>query len=248
MNGLSVGLQPLVSNLNLPTVIKTATFPGEEEESLVIATQVGEVFYTRNNTLELLLDIGESVIELGTNGGYDERGLIGLAFHPDFSNNGLFYLYYSLAGSQGSGALSGRFAPDPCRPETLSLSWNDREVRYDHIDTLEEWIFQDNGRSARRRTLLNLRRPFMNHNGVNTLNFSPETGRLILTTGDGGLAYDPFNLAQSNIEIAGKIVEIDVSMDVFNDDIPVITRFNELPEQIQQALTVTNRHSLSQCQ
>lgn len=238
MNGFSVGLLPLVSDLNLPTVIKTATFPGEKEESLVIATQVGEIFYTRNNTLKMLLDISDSVIELGTNGGYDERGLLGLAFHPDFSNNGLFYLYYSLAGSQGPGALSGGFTPNPCRPETLNLSWTEREVRYDHIDTLEEWIFAANGQAVKNRALLNLRRPFMNHNGVNTLNFSPETGRLVLTTGDGGLAYDPFNLAQDNIEIAGKIVEIDVAVNVVNDDIPVITRFNELPEQLQQSMTV----------
>lgn len=238
MNGISVGLQPLVYNLNLTTVIKTVIFPGEQEESLVIATQVGEIFYTRNNTLELLLDISSDVIRLGTNGGYDERGLIGLAFHPDFTNNGLFYLYYSVAGSQGPGALSGRFIPDPCSPETLNLRWTDRENRYDHINTVEEWVFQHNSQPIRRRTLLNIRRPFMNHNGVNALNFSPETGHLVLTTGDGGSAYDPFNLAQNNMEIAGKIIEIYVSMDVFIDNVPVVTRFDELPQQIQQSLSV----------
>ena len=238
MNGISVGLQPLVYNLNLTTVIKTVIFPGEQEESLVIATQVGEIFYTRNNTLELLLDISSDVIRLGTNGGYDERGLIGLAFHPDFTNNGLFYLYYSVAGSQGPGALSGRFIPDPCSPETLNLRWTDRENRYDHINTVEEWVFQHNSQPIRRRTLLNIRRPFMNHNGVNALNFSPETGHLVLTTGDGGSAYDPFNLAQNNMEIVGKIIEIYVSMDVFIDNVPVVTRFDELPQQIQQSLSV----------
>ena len=238
MNGISVGLQPLVYNLNFTTVIKTVIFPGEQEESLVIATQVGEIFYTRNNTLELLLDISSDVIRLGTNGGYDERGLIGLAFHPDFTNNGLFYLYYSVAGSQGPGALSGRFIPDPCSPETLNLRWTDRENRYDHINTVEEWVFQHNSQPIRRRTLLNIRRPFMNHNGVNALNFSPETGHLVLTTGDGGSAYDPFNLAQNNMEIVGKIIEIYVSMDVFIDNIPVVTRFDELPQQIQQSLSV----------
>ena len=238
MNGISVGLQPLVYNLNFTTVIKTVIFPGEQEESLVIATQVGEIFYTRNNTLELLLDISSDVIRLGTNGGYDERGLIGLAFHPDFTNNGLFYLYYSVAGSQGPGALSGRFIPDPCSPETLNLRWTDRENRYDHINTVEEWVFQHNSQPIRRRTLLNIRRPFMNHNGVNALNFSPETGHLVLTTGDGGSAYDPFNLAQNNMEIVGKIIEIYVSMDVFIDNVPVVTRFDELPQQIQQSLSV----------
>lgn len=238
MNRLSVGLRPLVINLNLPTVIKTAILPGEQEENLIIATQVGEIFYVRNNTIYTLLDITGNVIELGANGGYDERGLLGLAFHPDFSINGLFYIHYSVAGTEGSGAQHDNFLPDPCNPDTMHLSWTDRENSFNHIDTVEEWILQNDDQPRRRRTLLNLRRPFANHNGVNSLNFSPETGRLVLTTGDGGSAYDPYNLSQNIMEIAGKIIEIDVSMDVFFDDVPVVTRFEELPEQIQATLTV----------
>ncbi|WP_204266964.1 hypothetical protein, partial [Citrobacter youngae] len=46
-------------------------------------------------------------------------------------------------------------------------------VQYDHIDTIEEWILQSNGQPLKRRTLLHIKRPFFNHNGVNTLNFSP---------------------------------------------------------------------------
>src|SRR6185437_14971273 len=76
------------------------------------------------------------------------------------------------------------------------------------------------------------------HNGVNRLNFSPETGKLVLTTGDGGSGYDPFNLSQDMMEIAGKIIEIDVSKYTFIDNPPVVTRFNELPTTIQETLTV----------
>jgi len=238
MQRLRVGLRPIVNNLNLPTVIKTVIFPGEEEESLVIATQVGEIFYVRNDTVSLLLDIRRNIIDLGAAGGYDERGLLGLAFHPDFYYNGLFYIHYTLAGTQGPGALSGRFVPDPCYRDTLNLVWSNRENRYDHIDTVEEWMVQENGSPVKRRTLLNLRRPFMNHNGVNTLNFSPETGRLVLATGDGGSGFDPFNLAQNDMEIAGKIIEIDVDMDVFIDNMPAVTRFDELPQSVQASLTV----------
>lgn len=241
MNRLRVGLQPIVNNLNLPTVIKTTIFPGDQEESLVIATQIGEVFFIRNNTIGTLLDISREIIELGSNGGYDERGLLGLAFHPDFYYNGLFYLHYSVAGTQGSGALTGGFSPNPCDINSLNLRWMDRENRYDHIDTVEEWMLQDGNPPIRRRTLLNLRRPFMNHNGVNSLNFSPETGRLVLTTGDGGAGYDPFNLAQNNMEIAGKIIEIDVDMDIFVDNMPVVTRFDELPQSVQTSLTVISK-------
>lgn len=103
---------------------------------------------------------------------------------------------------------------------------------------MEEWILPPNGQPQKRRTLLNLRRPFFNHNGVNSLNFSPETGKLILTTGDGGAGYDPFNLSQNDMEIAGKIIEIDVVKNTFIQNPPVVTRFYELPVPIQETLTV----------
>src|SRR5699024_5135797 len=86
--------------------------------------------------------------------------------------------------------------------------------------------------------LLNLIRPFSNHNGVNSLNFSPETGKLVLTTGDGGSGYDPFNLSQDDLELAGKIIEIDVDQKTKIPNPSPVTRFNELPYSIQETLTV----------
>jgi hypothetical protein len=235
---VKVSLRPIISKINLPTVMKTAILPGDSIENLFIATQVGEIFCIRNGTAETFLDIRPRVIKLGANGGYDERGLLGLAFHPEFYYNGLFYLHYSQAGTQGPGALSESFQPDPCDSKTLSLKWSDRETKYDHIDTVEEWSLQPNGQPQKRRTLLNLRRPFFNHNGVNSLNFSPETGKLVLTTGDGGSGYDPFNLSQDIMEIAGKIIEIDVVKNTFINEPPIVTRFDELPAAIQETLTV----------
>jgi hypothetical protein len=245
---VKVRLRPIVSKINLPTVIKTTILPGDSTETLFIATQVGEIFYIRNGGIGTLLDIRQRVIKLGASGGgYDERGLLGLAFHPDFYYNGLFYLHYSAAGTQGPGALSNSeaarqglpefFKPNPCEPETLNLKWTNREAQYDHIDTVEEWGLKSNGPPQKRRTLLNLRRPFFNHNGVNSLNFSPETGNLVLTTGDGGSGYDPFHLSQDDMEIAGKIIEINVAKNLYYNP-PVVTRFNELPASIQETLTV----------
>lgn len=238
MRNISVNLQPLITNLNLPTVIKTAYLPGDTVERLFIATQVGEIYYLGNGTVETFLNIRDQVIELGKeSGGYDERGLLGLAFHPNFHNNGLFYIHYSVAGSQGPGALEQPFSPNPCDLDSLNLSWQDRENRYDHIDTVEEWsIMTDDAAPEKLKTILNLRRPFMNHNGVNSLTFSPETGKLILATGDGGSAYDPFNLSQNLMEIAGKVIEIDVDMQINNLNPPVVTRFDELPINIQGTL------------
>nr|WP_263326902.1 PQQ-dependent sugar dehydrogenase [Neobacillus sp. Marseille-Q6967] len=236
---VKVGLRPIVSKINLPTVLKTAILPGDSMERLFIATQVGEIFYIGNGDIRTFLDIRPRIIKLGVSGGgYDERGFLGLAFHPQFYYNGLFYLHFSVAGTQGPGAQPDPFNPNPCDPGTLSLRWINRETQYDHIDTVEEWILQSNGHPQKRRTLLNLRRPFFNHNGVNSLNFSPETGKLILTTGDGGSGYDPFNLSQDDMEIAGKIIEIDVGKNTFINNPPVVTRFHELPAPIQETLTV----------
>lgn len=236
---VKVGLQPIVSKINLPTVLKTTILPGDSIERLFIATQVGEIFYIGNGDIRTFLDIRPRILKLGASGGgYDERGLLGLAFHPDFYYNGLFYLHYSVAGTQGPGALSESFKPDPCDPKTLNLRWMDRETKYDHIDTIEEWILQANGQPQKRRTLLNLRRPFKNHNGFNSLNFSPETGKLVLTTGDGGSGYDPFNLSQDDLEIAGKIIEMDVGKNLYINNPPIVTRFNELPTPIQETLMV----------
>lgn len=218
-------------------------------ERLFIATQVGEIFYIRNGSLSTFLDIRSRILKLGFSGGkYDERGLLGLAFHPQFYYNGLFYLHYSVVGTQGPGALPSSevsrqdlpefFKPNPCDPKTLNQKWINRETNYDHIDTVEEWILQPNGQPQKRRTLLNIRRPFFNHNGINSLNFSPETGKLVLTVGDGGSGYDPFNAAQNDMEVAGKIIEIDVAKNIFINNPPVVTRFNELPAPIQETLTI----------
>lgn len=238
MKKVKVRLRPIVSKINLPTVLKAATLPGDSMERLFIATQVGEIFYIGNGVIHTFLDIRSRIIKLGAGGGYDERGLLGLAFHPEFYYNGLFYLHYSVAGTQGPGALPEPFKPNPCDPATLNLRWTNRETKYDHIDTVEEWIVQSKGQPQKRRTLLNLRRPFLNHNGVNSLNFSPETGKLVVTTGDGGSGYDPFHLSQDDMEIAGKIMEIDVGKDIWVNNPPVVTRFNELPAPIQETITI----------
>jgi hypothetical protein len=235
---VKVKLRPIVNNINLPSVLKTAILPGETVERLFITTQVGEIFYIRDDVIVPFLDIRSRIIELGAPNGYDERGLLGLAFNPEFNRNGLFYLHYSVAGTQGPGALSESFKPNPCDARTLNLKWENRQNKYDHIDTVEEWVVERNGNSRKVRTLLNIRRPFFNHNGVNSLNFSPETGRLVLTTGDGGTGFDPFNLSQNDMEIAGKIIEINVRENTFINDPPIVTRFNELPIPIQETLTV----------
>ena len=75
---IKVNLQPIVKNINLPTVLKTAIMPGDSEESLFIATQVGKIFYISKGSINTFLDIRSQIIKLGTsNGGYDEQDLSG---------------------------------------------------------------------------------------------------------------------------------------------------------------------------
>ncbi|HEY4549733.1 MAG TPA: glucose dehydrogenase, partial [Bacillus sp. (in: firmicutes)] len=100
MTKVKVRLRPIVSKINLTTVLKTTILPGDSMERLFIATQIGEIFYIGNGVIRTFLDIRPRIIRLGgSSGGYDERGLLGLAFHPDFYYNGLFYLHYSVAGT-----------------------------------------------------------------------------------------------------------------------------------------------------
>ena len=75
---VKVGLRPIASKLNIPTVLKTTILPGDSVERLFIATQVGEIFYISNGAIRTFFDIRPQIIKLGgSGGGYDERGLLG---------------------------------------------------------------------------------------------------------------------------------------------------------------------------
>jgi len=232
VKNICVKLKPLVKGINRVVVLKTAILPGEEIERLFFATQIGEIFYLKDGDVIPFLDIKDSIIKIDKT---EERGFYGLAFHPNFHYNGLFYLHYGVVGTEGKDPLSS-FTPNPDKKETLNLKWENREINYNHIHTVEEWIYKVDSKPSKRRTLLNIRRPFGNHNGFNSLNFSAENNRLVLTTGDGGLGYDPFNLSQDINEIAGKIIEIDVSN--FVDNKVVTSRFEELPNDVIPLLTI----------
>ena len=58
-----------MSNINLPTVLRTAILPGDTVERLFIATQVGEIFYIEDDGVRTFLDIRSRIIELGTANG-----------------------------------------------------------------------------------------------------------------------------------------------------------------------------------
>jgi len=139
---------------------------------------------------EPFLDITDRVVELDP--GYDERGLLGFAFHPDFAENGRAFAYYSAPLREGGPA-----------------GWN-------HTAVLAEFTLGDDGRldPASERVLLEVDQPQMNHNGGQLL-FGHD-GFLYLGLGDGGAANDvaeghpPLGNGQDVTTLLGSVLRLDV--------------------------------------
>ena len=135
------------------------------------------------------LNLSGAIIQSG------ERGLLGLAFPPDYASSGRFYVSFSAAdGGQGAGhTVVARFhrSSDPLVAEPSS--------RFDL-----RW-------SAGERFI---RQPYDLHKAGH-LAFGPD-GYLYVASGDGGMdatdAGDPQNLAQDVSSLLGKILRIDVSV------------------------------------
>jgi glucose/arabinose dehydrogenase len=116
--------------------------------------------------------------------GYIEEGFLGLAFHPDFAENGHFYVYY--------------FAPGAAERPVRSVI-----ARY----TLSA---EDLGRAdpASEQVVLEVPQPDGSHNG-GQLAFGPD-GYLYIALGDGGCCGDPMGRAQDRTSLYGTVLRIDV--------------------------------------
>lgn len=109
-----------------------------------------------------------------------ERGLLGLAFHPNYASNGYFFVNYTRSGD-GATVVS-RFTRSSTDPNKA--------------DSLSEFIF------------LTITQPFSNHNGG--IVFFGLDGYLHIGMGDGGSGGDPGNRAQNLNELLGKVLRINV--------------------------------------
>ena len=229
---VNVSLKPVMIGIDLPTVIKTAVIPGDDKESLFVATQPGIILIRRMGSTITFLDITNKVLDSTSNREIpDERGLLGMAFHPKFSENGKYYLHYSERNS--SGIRVDAMMPRYNDFRTKCQQWNNRKTHYDHIDTIQEWKLKDD-KSTLKRTYLRIKQPFANHNGINTLTWSPELNTLLVSLGDGGFAYDPFNLSQNPNDVYGKIISVNVNKYKPKCDIEPITRFSELHHEAKK--------------
>ena len=70
--------------------------PGDDTDRLFVLEQPGTIKVFANNQeteqVDIFLDITSIVDQ---DGGYTEEGLLGLAFHPNFTDNGYFYVNYT---------------------------------------------------------------------------------------------------------------------------------------------------------
>lgn len=159
--------------------------PGDPR--LFVVGQNGQIWiYDRGGLraepfLDLSLEAGGPVVSGA------ERGLLGLAFHPRYAENGRFFVYYTteVAGADGGTQAYDVVARYEARPE-------DR--------------FRADAGSG--RVLLSIADPFATHNG-GMMEFG-EDGLLYIGNGDGGDANDPFNHAQDRGSLLGKMLRLDV--------------------------------------
>ena len=97
MTDESLGVEVAVGGLTEPTAM---AFIGEDE-FFVTEKSTGEVHRATEG------DLGEPVLDLAVNF-FDERGLLGIAVHPEFSTNAFVYLYWTASGEgEGEGGLLG---------------------------------------------------------------------------------------------------------------------------------------------
>src|SRR6267143_3027726 len=93
-----LGVRKVVSGLTTPTTIAFI----DDDDILVLEKNTGKVRRVMNGVLQQ-----GSVLQLPVNF-FSERGLLGIALHPDFEENGLVYLYWT---ESSTGTVSGN-APD----------------------------------------------------------------------------------------------------------------------------------------
>jgi glucose/arabinose dehydrogenase len=129
-----------------------------------------------------------------------ERGLLGLAFHPDFAVNGYFYVYYTAAQTNQTRSVISRFSVMADNP--------------DQADPGSELV------------LLEFEQPHNKNNG-GQLAFGPDDGYLYIASGDGGITGDPDNNSQNLANLLGAILRIDVdnTTDTQNYAIPADNPF-----------------------
>jgi glucose/arabinose dehydrogenase len=167
--------QMVVSGLKQPEGLVNAR---DGSGRLFIVEQAGLVRILKDGAIlpTPFLDLTQKVICCG------ERGLLGLVFHPKYTENGYFYVDYTENVNSQLYTVIARYSVSASDPNQAD---NSSEVR-----------------------LLRIEQPYQNHNG-GEVQFGPD-GYLYIGMGDGGSAGDPLGNGQSMQTLLGKILRIDV--------------------------------------
>jgi len=169
----AIGLEKVAGGLEHPTEVVF-----DPAGRMFVVEQHGRIRLVKNGQLDdkpYFLDIQKSVFDQG------ECGLLGMALHPDFAKNGLFYVNYTTKKPRLR-TIVGEFHVDP---------------QSDHCDAGAE------------RVVIAIDQPYANHNG-GQIKFGPD-GMLYIGMGDGGSHDDPHNASQDVHNLLGKILRIDVN-------------------------------------
>jgi hypothetical protein len=171
-----IELLPFASGLTNPIDIADAG-----DERLFIVQQRGLIrIINPDGTVnaEPFIDLAGLVSQSG-----NERGLLGLAFHPNYNQNGYFFVNYTR--SSDGATVVARFSVDTEDPD---LADPDSQ-----------------------KIIKTIAQPYSNHNGGNIL-FGPE-GYLYIAVGDGGSGGDPDDYAQNHMSLLGKMLRIDIDVE-----------------------------------
>lgn len=204
--GPGITLQLMTDKVQSPVALAVA---GDGSNRLFICQKEGKVWIVHNGKLlaEPFLDVSNQMVKI--NPGYDERGLLGMAFHPDFIKNHKFYVYFS--------------APS-----------NNNES--DHKSILAEYQVSANSNKAdasSKRIVMEIEEPESNHNGGDIV-FGPD-GYLYICLGDGGGGGDKHGSTgngQNLGTLLAKILRIDINGSPYSvpKDNPFIGRVGVRPE------------------
>ena len=144
----------------------------DNSHRLFVIDQVGKIWIidaAGNKLTTPFMDVTSMMVPLMP--GFDERGLLGFAFHPDYMVNGRFFIYYQLPPRAGG-------------PET-GVAWN-------NLSRISEFKVSasdaDVADMSSEKVVLEWDDPQFNHNG-GTIAFGPD-GYLYIAIGDGGEADD----------------------------------------------------------
>ncbi len=152
---------------------------GDGSGRLFVLEQAGVIQIIKDQQVlpQSFLDIRDRV---GSGG--NEQGLLGIAFHPKFAENGYFFLDYT---DYSGNTVISRFTTPPGDTSDHPVADPSSEV-----------------------VLLRVDQPYANHNG-GQLVFGPD-GYLWIGLGDGGNQGDPNGNGQNPSALLGKILRIDV--------------------------------------